>query len=182
MMNHSFFGSLLLLTVALSANAQQVTYAAATTTKTTEARFGRPAQMPASGSAGGVVILHHGGGCVNSQTPKYADALNKAGYFTLEPCLFPSASERGRAYLPQVFGALKYLAQVPGVDKNRIAITGGSFGGILSFVSATSWAYETYADRAFPRFAAHAPFYPVCYAFERQIKGKVGRAESTRNL
>jgi dienelactone hydrolase len=166
--------------IAISVNAEQITYSATTSPKTTQARLERPKNMPSTGGAAAVVLLHHGGGCSNTQTRKYADALNEIGYFTLEPCLFNDASGQQQStvvFLPQVFGALKYLAELPGVDKNKIAVMGGSYGAALAFVSATTWAYTTHADGNFPPFAAHAPFYPGCSIYERFIKAKVGRAD-----
>lgn len=161
--------------------AQTVIYPAVKTNRMTEAKFGRPTNGSPDKAAPAVVILHHGGGCVSSQTPKYAEALNKAGYFTLEPCLFSrgniSARPRSTDHLPQVFGALRYLANTPGVDRNRIAITGGSYGGIVTFLAATQWAYDTHADISFPPFAAHAPFYPVCYLFDRFLSSRPDRAD-----
>ena len=144
-----------------------------------DAMFGKPEMIPAAG-APAVVILHHGGGCLGSQTPQYAKALHAAGYVTLEPCLFTSPRNRSAStvsYLPQVFGALRFLAQLPFVDKARIGITGGSFGGVLALVSATDWAYKTHADPDFPRFAAHAPFYPPCYLVEQFVRARKGRSD-----
>ena len=168
------------LLLSATVRAEQISYRATTSEKITQARLERPEKTPSNVGAPAVVLLHHGGGCVNSQTKKYADALNKAGYFTIEPCLFSSASGQERStvvFLPQVFGALKYLAQLQGVDKNRIAIAGGSYGAALTFVSATSWAYGKHADHDLPPFAAHAPFYPGCYIYEKFIKARVGRAD-----
>jgi len=148
-------------------------------TRPVDATIGKPQTIPAAG-APAVVILHHGGGCLGSQTPQYAKALNAAGYVTLEPCLFTSVQSRSPStvtYLPQVFGALRFLAQLPFVDKTRIGITGGSYGGVLSLVSATDWAYKTHGDQDFPRFAAHAPFYPPCYLVEQFVRAKKGRSD-----
>lgn len=148
-------------------------------TRPVDATLGKPEAIPAGG-APAVVILHHGGGCLGSQTPQYAKALNAAGYVTLEPCLFSSAQSRSSStvtYLPQVFGALRFLAQLPFVDKTRIGITGGSYGGVLSLVSATDWAYRTHADPDFPKFAAHAPFYPPCFLVEQFVRAKKGRSD-----
>jgi len=167
----------------LGAHAEKVSYLSAKSEKTTDAILTKPTNLTGR-AAPAIVLLHHGGGCINSQTPKYAEALSKAGYFTIEPCLFKTASSREKstvAYLPQVFGALRYLANIEGVDKNRIAVTGGSYGGALAMASATNWAYQTHSDAAYPPFAAHAPFYPVCYAFERFLREKIGRSDAPGN-
>ena len=167
-----------------AAIAQSITYSAVNSDKLTQARLEKPSNIFNAVNSGAVVLLHTGGGCQNSQTRVYADALNNAGFYTLEPCLFNNENERSSStviYLPQVFGALKYLAQLPGVDKNKISILGGSYGAALAFVSATTWAYETHADKNFPPFVAHAPFYPGCWIYERFIKARVGRSDLPGN-
>ncbi|MFN5178996.1 dienelactone hydrolase family protein [Limnohabitans sp.] len=159
---------------ALHTHAGEVRFTALKSNQLVTATLGKPAD----GSVGekgspAVVLLHHGGGCVDSQTGAYATALNAAGFFTLEPCLFRSVYQRERvaaSYLPQVFGALRYLAQLPGVDKSRIAISGGSYGGTLTLMSATRWARENHADSSFPAFAAHVAFYPPCFLIERFVR------------
>lgn len=154
--------------------ATEIKFSATKGSRLTEATLGKPAK-PVTDERGApaVVLLHHGGGCTQSQTRAYAESLNAAGYFTLEPCLFYSVAQRERvaaSYLPQVFGALRYLAQLPGVDKTRIAIAGGSYGGTLALLSATTWANETHADSSVPRFAAHVPFYPPCFLIQRFVR------------
>ncbi|NBY54030.1 MAG: hypothetical protein EBQ48_01500 [Betaproteobacteria bacterium] len=136
--------------------------------------FGKPSNIKHSGSPA-VVILHHGGGCLGSQTPQYAVSLNSAGYFTLEPCLFANSQTRSGSYsgyLGQVFSSLRYLAQFPGVDKTRIAVIGGSHGGNLALIAAFTWAYKNHGDLTLPHFSAHAPFYPTCFRFEQMRNGK----------
>ena len=159
---------------ALHVKASEVRFNAIRSYQSVSATLGKPADSAAGGNgAPAVVLLHHGGGCVNSQTGAYATALNAAGFFTLEPCLFTNVMQRERlaaSYLPQVYGALRYLAQLPGVDKARIAISGGSYGGTLTLLSATRWARESYSDSSIPSFAAHVPFYPPCFIIERFIR------------
>jgi dienelactone hydrolase len=156
------------------AKASEVRFSAIRSNYSVTATLGKPADSAASDQgAPAVVLLHHGGGCAFSQTSAYATALNAAGFFTLEPCLFMNVMQRERvsaSYLPQVFGALRYLAQLPGVDKTRIAISGGSYGGTLTLLSATRWARENHSDASFPAFAAHVPFYPPCFLIERFIR------------
>ena len=159
---------------ASQAKASEVRFTAVKSHQSVTATLGRPADGAAGDQgAAAVVLLHHGGGCADSQTGAYATALNAAGFFTLEPCLFANVMQRERvaaSYLPQVFGALRYLAQLPGVDRTRIAISGGSYGGTLTLLSATRWARENHSDSSFPAFAAHVPFYPPCFIIERFIR------------
>ena len=74
-------------------------------------------------------------------------------------------------YLPEFFGLLKYAATRADVDSNRIAAVGFSFGGILTLNAATKWANDQYLKGS-PRFAAYAPFYPVCWLWKANVKGR----------
>src|SRR5215471_4787393 len=123
-----------------------------------------------------VIVLHSGWGWADEHegAADYADALSRAGYVTLEPRMFPTSNAiRGGAarYLPEFFGMLKYAATRPDVDSDRIAAAGFSFGGILSLTAATKWANEQYLKGS-PRIAAYAPFYPVCWLLEANVKGR----------
>lgn len=159
---------------AAQAEADEVRFTAIRSNQSVTATLGQPTSSAAGDQgAPAVVLLHHGGGCAYSQTGAYATALNAAGFFTLEPCLFTNVMQRERvaaSYLPQVFGALRYLAELPGVDKTRIAIAGGSYGGTLALLSATRWARENHSEPSVPAFAAHVPFYPPCFIIERFIR------------
>lgn len=122
-----------------------------------------------------VVLLHAGGGWETPVTGQYAKALNTAGFVTLEPRLFRNASERKpspAAYTPHVYGALHYLAARPDVDPKKIAVAGFSHGGVLSVNAATEWAATTYGGPNALKFAAHAPFYPVCWGYVAFMKAR----------
>lgn len=120
------------------------------------------------------VLIAHGSGGVDSRGSFYAQALNEAGIATLEIDMWsarglPGGSE-GRPQtvfetLPDAWGALKYLSAQPSIDASRIGIMGFSWGGVMTMLTAT----REYAARAEPgqRFIAHAPFYPVCWAYNR---------------
>ncbi|HEX8435932.1 dienelactone hydrolase family protein [Archangium sp.] len=120
------------------------------------------------------VLIAHGSGGVDSRGGFHAQALNEAGIATLEIDMWSArglsggAEGRPRAVaetLPDAYGALKYLSAHPSIDASRIGITGFSWGGVMSMLTAT----QKYAARAEPgqRFVAHAPFYPVCWAYNR---------------
>jgi len=68
--------------------------------------------------------------------------------------------------LPDAFAALAFLAARPGVDARRIGIMGFSWGGVVSMLSATRTANQTFG-RPDLAFAAHAPLYPVCWVYNR---------------
>jgi len=120
------------------------------------------------------VVIAHGSGGVDTRGSYHAQALHAAGIATLEIDMWAArglsggAEGRPRAVaetLPDAWGALKYLSAHPSIDASRIGIMGFSWGGVMSMLSAT----RKYAAGAEPgqRFVAHAPFYPVCWAYNR---------------
>jgi dienelactone hydrolase len=120
------------------------------------------------------VVIAHGSGGVDTRGSFHAQALHEAGIATLEIDMWAArglsggAEGRPRAVaetLPDAWGALKYLSAHPSIDASRIGIMGFSWGGLMSMLSAT----RKYAVGAEPgqRFVAHAPFYPVCWAYNR---------------
>lgn len=129
---------------------------------------------PGTGKHPAVVILHGSAG-VDSRGSYHAEALNQAGITTLEPDLWSprgllgGTGDGGRPQsvvetVPDAFGALHYLASRPDIDTQKIGVMGFSWGGVLSMLTAT----RPYCDRYLgdsPQFAAHAPFYPVCWSY-----------------
>jgi dienelactone hydrolase len=118
------------------------------------------------------VVIAHGSGGVDSRGSYHAQALNEAGIATLELDMWSARGLSGGAEgrpgsvpetLPDAWGALKYLSAHPSIYASRIGIMGFSWGGVMSMLTAT----QKYAAQAEPgqRFAAHAPFYPVCWAY-----------------
>ena len=120
------------------------------------------------------VVIAHGSGGVDSRGTYHAQALNAAGIATLEIDMWSARGLAGGAdgrpkavaeTLPDAWGALKYLSAHPAIDASRIGIMGFSWGGVMAMLSAT----RKYAAQAEPgqRFVAHAPFYPVCWVYNR---------------
>jgi dienelactone hydrolase len=66
--------------------------------------------------------------------------------------------------LPDAFGALKFLSSLPLIDPTRIGITGFSLGGAVSMLTASKPLADQYGPPGL-RFRAHAPLYPVCWAY-----------------
>jgi uncharacterized protein len=118
------------------------------------------------------IVLVHGSAGVDSRGKGYVIALNQAGFATLEIDLWAvrgvrSAQQRPKSIvetLPDAFAALDLLSHHANVDAKRIAIMGFSWGGIVSMLSATARAQKTFAKDG-QKFAAHAPFYPVCWTY-----------------
>lgn len=67
----------------------------------------------------------------------------------------------GTARVMDAYGALEALSNHPRVDGNRIGISGNSWGGIVSLnTTHEPWAEAIVSNGV--RFAAHAPFFPLC--------------------
>ena len=118
------------------------------------------------------VVIAHGSGGVDSRGSFYAQALNEAGIATLEIDMWSArglsggAEGRPRAVsetLPDAYGALQFLSAHKAIAPERIGIMGFSWGGVMSMLSATRQAAAGAAPGQ--RFAAHAPLYPVCWAY-----------------
>ena len=121
------------------------------------------------------VVIVHGTGGMDAKGPMYAQALNAAGIATLEIDLWSPRGLAGGAdgrpkhvseTLPDAFGALRFLAAHPRIDPQRVGIMGFSWGGVVSMLAAD----RDYAKAMSPaglRFAAHVPFYPICFAYNR---------------
>ena len=142
-----------------------------------EAIYSRPSTQNVGAKLPAIVLLHSAWGWSDEHegTSNYAQALQKAGFATLELRMFPthgSAKTGGpAAYLPELFGSLNYLASNPDIDPKRIGVAGYSFGGLLALVAATTWANKTYGKSG-QQFAAHAPFYPICWVLKANAQGR----------
>lgn len=127
-----------------------------------------------------VILIHAGGGWEVPVTSQYAKALNQAGFATLELRLFKNEAERAptrMGYLQNLYDAMRFLGPQQNINPERISVAGFSFGGILALTSATSWAYERFGRGTGTRFAAHAPFYPLCYGYAAFAKAARATAD-----
>lgn len=116
------------------------------------------------------VLVVHGSGGVDSRGGRYVQALNDAGFATLEIDLWAPRNVREPLQrpktvpetLPDAWAALAFLAAQPDIDASRIGIMGFSWGGVVSMLTAG----KAYQPQGSPlRFAAHAPNYPVCWVY-----------------
>jgi uncharacterized protein len=131
--------------------------------------------LPAGSRGPAVVLFHSSGGWENPVTGQYAKALSEAGFTVLEPRLFrndKSGIPRPPSILHMAYDALAFLADRDDVDARRVGIAGFSYGGQLALHAAAAWAQTAYARSPDLKFAAHAPFYPVCWAFTAFAQGK----------
>ncbi len=131
-------------------------------------------QIPETPGPHPAVILLHGSAGPSGREGGYASALNAAGFATLEPdqwaprALGGGASGRPKTVhetLPDVYGALAYLAARPEVDARRIGLMGFSFGGVATMLAATRAIDQSFSGEA--RFAAYLPMYPICHLYNR---------------
>lgn len=121
------------------------------------------------------VVIVHGSAGVDSRSIDHAEALQHAGIATLEIDMWSARWPEGGPLrrprgvpetLPDAFGALKFLASHQAIDKTRIGVMGFSWGGVVSMLTATRAYTDRYAAAGL-RFAAHAPFYPVCWVYNK---------------
>lgn len=135
---------------------------------------------PAKGAASAtkrpaIILLHTIGGWEWPVTEQYAKALSDAGFIVMEPKLFQNANSAPAVHpslLPMVYDALKYLAARDDVDGKKVGVAGFSYGGLLSLHSAAAWAQQAYSKDPNLKFAAHAPFYPICWRYSALAQGK----------
>jgi len=126
-----------------------------------------PGKLPA------ILVLHSRAG-IDGTGVFYAEALNRVGIATLEIQMFQGAAQMprdSRENLPHAFGGLKFLAENPVIDADRIGIMGFSRGGGLALMTAT-YAYVDMYTQGKLRFAAHLSLYPACVAHQRVAEGK----------
>ncbi len=132
--------------------------------------------FPQDKSLPAVVILHGTAG-VDSRGDFYARALNAAGIATFEIDMWEarginSAANRPSVPLftyPDAFGALRFLAEHPNIDPDRIGVMGFSWGGVVTMASATELYTSQFGGGL--RFSAHVAHYPICYAYNSPIPG-----------
>ncbi len=119
------------------------------------------------------VVIVHGSAGIDSRNKFYADALNLAGIATLEIDMWAARGWLGGVTgrpagvpetLPDAYGALKFLSTLPRIDASRIGITGFSWGGVVTMLTATAPYTNQYTGGAL-KFAAHAANYPVCWVY-----------------
>lgn len=122
------------------------------------------------------VVIVHGSAGVDGRGAALASVLNGGGIATLEIDMWAPRRLAGNLSrpahtaetLPDAFGALRYLASREDVDGARVGIAGFSWGGGVSMLSATRRYVHAIVGEDGPRFAAHAPYYPVCWAYNRR--------------
>jgi len=129
---------------------------------------------PMAGGPTPTVLICHGSDGVDGRGEFHAGALHEAGIATLEIDMWAArgtargAAARPRSVpdtLPDAFAAIRFLANQPEVDAERIGILGFSWGGVVSLLTATkSWRASRGQDT--PPIVAHAAMYPVCWAYE----------------
>jgi dienelactone hydrolase len=124
----------------------------------------------------GVVVLHGSSG-LDSRGGLYIEALNNAGIATLEIDMWAARGLTGGSdrpalptlTVPDAFSALRFLAQNPAIDPDRIGILGFSWGGVVTMLSATQLHTERFGGGL--KFAAHVAHYPVCWAYSAGLPG-----------
>ncbi|MCB1896673.1 MAG: dienelactone hydrolase family protein [Zoogloeaceae bacterium] len=116
------------------------------------------------------VVILHGSAGIDARGEFYAQALNAAGFVTLEIDMWEArdvevlADRPGLPILtyPDAFAALAYLTALDDIDPSRIGVLGFSWGAAVSLASAEQLYAGIFGHGL--RFAAHVANYPPCYA------------------
>lgn len=123
------------------------------------------------------VVILHGSASIDSRGSFYAQALNEAGIVTLEIDMWGARGLTGGGDRPQLptltvpdaFSALKYLAENPAIDPERIGVLGFSWGGVVSMLAANNHYAGAFGEGL--TFAGHVAHYPVCWGYNIGIPG-----------
>jgi dienelactone hydrolase len=131
------------------------------------------------------VILLHGSAGPSLREGGYADALNAAGFVTIEPDMWAARGFKGGAEgrprpvdaLADLYGARELLKAHAAVDAKRTGAVGFSFGGVVCMLAAT----RRHAD-AHGAFPALMPVYPATWAYNKVPGFEFGNLAETRML
>jgi dienelactone hydrolase len=126
------------------------------------------------GNGQALVLIHHAGGFGRGTTTPYAELFTSRGFTTLELRMFDSPADRppGQVALyAMVASALRYLAQQPGVQPDKVSAMGLSLGAILTIGATSQWFYERHQLGAL-RFHRLAALYPVCWMMTEAAQGR----------
>ncbi len=117
-----------------------------------------------------VIVVHTLSGYRDANEGYVAAELRKSGFATLTYDSFAARGTTGQtlsaspAYLiagtADAYAALRWLANDPRIDADRIAIIGFSFGGEIAHMTAFA-SLRSALDPGLLRFAAHVAFYPA---------------------
>lgn len=133
---------------------------------------------PYGGAPVGAVLICHGSDGVDARGAFHSAALHEQGLATLEIDMWAARGTlRGAAGRPRspvetladAFSGLQFLRAQPEIAPDRIGIMGFSWGGVVTLLSAVKANAERHLG-ADDGFAAHAAFYPVCWAYD-QVPG-----------
>jgi dienelactone hydrolase len=118
------------------------------------------------------VVLMHGCAGVGPAERGWETVLRAAGYATfvvdsfggrgLQEACVDAGALLPMQRIPDAYGALRILSTHPAIDARRIALMGFSHGGIVTTLSATAWARDTFVAPGQPAFRAFIALYPYC--------------------
>lgn len=129
---------------------------------------------PQDTANGAAVLIVHGSGGIDTRGELHTASLNAADFVTLEIDLWAARGWMGSSFgrpsgvpetLPDAFAALSFLADLEGVDPDRIGIVGFSWGGVVSMLSRSTNYLNNLSGGH--QFAANVAFYPVCWVYNK---------------
>ncbi len=122
-----------------------------------------------------VVLLHGAGGVSYARELRYARQLAARGWAALVVDVFASRVEPGTGFtrrllevteamfLADAYAGLRFLAEHPRVDGERVGLVGFSYGGMAAIFALHAQVRDRFAADG-ERFAAHAAYYAPCIA------------------
>lgn len=122
-----------------------------------------------------VVLLHGASGVLGARELTYARQFAAGGVAALVVDVFGARRDRASGFvnrlleiteamfLADAYAALRYLGRRPGIDGDRVALIGFSYGGMVTTYAAYAQVAEQYAPSGH-RFVAHVAFYAPCIA------------------
>lgn len=123
-----------------------------------------------------VVMLHGAGGVLEPRELTYGRQLAQMGVAALAIDVFASRRDFATGFtrrliyvtesmiLADAYSALDWLAEMPQIDADRIALMGFSYGGMTSVFASYEQVATLYAGAEGRRFQGHVGFYGPCIA------------------
>ena len=131
---------------------------------------------PAPRSVPAAVLLHGAGGVLPAREHTYGRQLAAMGAAALVIDVFGARRDRAAGFterlleitetmaLADAYAGLRFLAQRPEIDPQRVVLLGFSYGAMASMYGVWATAAERLAPPGGERFAGHAAFYGPCIA------------------
>lgn len=135
----------------------------------------RPQAATPARRAPAVIMLHGSGGVLSARELTYGRQFASMGIGALVVDAFAARRDRATSFterllnitetmmMADAYAGLAWLAALPEIDPERVALVGFSYGGMVSVYAAHEQVARAFS-RPGLRFAGHAAFYAPCIA------------------